>query len=189
MPKLSLPVQKAKRILGLDIENGTRWGWGPNGYTKSIIYCVSIKWLGEPDESCEAYWIDWRQPDFMLRQHLSPVFKAMEEADAFLGHNFNHDWKGMNGLARDLMIPFIEKRTIIDTMRGIPKHDGPSKSLEDMCLQFGVGDKPHLAEREWVDAFIRNKPAAIEKVIMRNKMDVILTERLYLEQLKEGWRR
>lgn len=186
---LSKPERlQPEAIYGIDIENGTRWGWGPNGFTKSILYCVTGKWLREPDESCVSYWIDWRLPDSVLRQQLSPLFVNMGKADAFLGHNFSHDWGGLTGLARDVGLPFPAKKKFYDTMRDVPKHQGPSKSLEDMCLQFGLGDKPHLAEREWVDAFIRHNPEAIEKVIHRNRMDVILTERLYLHQIEIGWR-
>lgn len=181
------PTDSPKRILGIDIENGTRWGWGPHGYTYSIIYSVSRKWVGTPDEECESFWIDWRHADKTLRRHLEPLFQDIAAADAFLGHNFQHDWKGISGLARDLGLPFPEKKPIIDTFKDIPRHDGASKSLEDLCLQFGLGDKPHLPQREWVDAFIRNKPEAILRVRQRNEADVILTERLYLKEKELGW--
>lgn len=176
-----------KRILGIDIENGPRWGWGPNGYTYSIIYCVSFKWVGTPEEETTSIYLDWRKHDRTLRRLLVPLWEAMAEADAFLGHNFQHDWKGLQGLARDLKLPFNGKKQVIDTMRNIPKHDGPSKSLEDLCSQFGLGDKPHLGQREWVDAFIRNKPESIALVRHRNEQDVILTERLFHKECEMGW--
>ena len=176
-----------KRLLGLDIENGTRWGWGPHGYTHSIIYCVTTKLVGSADDDVRTFWIDWRQPDQTIRAHLAPMFQEIAGADCFLGHNFSHDFKGISGLARDLQLSFPEKKPVIDTYKDLVPHDGASKSLEDLCLQLGLGDKPHLPQRDWVDAFIRAKPDAIQKVIDRNRADVILTERLYEKERELGW--
>jgi len=176
-----------KKILGIDIENGTRWGWGPNGFTFSILYCITIKWVGSKDEDVQVFWIDWRLPDEALQLLLRPMFAAMEEADAFLGHNFKHDFGGISGLARDIGLPFPTKKPVIDTYKDIPAHSGASKSLEDLCLQFGLGDKPHLPQRVWVDAFIRNQPEAVAAVIDRNVKDVLLTERLYFKERELGW--
>lgn len=180
-------VWKTPAILGLDIENGTRWGWGPNGFTFSIIYSVAWKWVGEEDEDVTSVLFDWRADDQTLQQLAAPLFRACEDADAFLGHNFKHDWGGIQGLARDLALPFLDNRPLIDTMRDIPKHDGPSKSLEDLCQQFGLGPKPHLSQRDWVDAFIRWNPEKLAMVRHRNETDVILTERLYHKEKELGW--
>ena len=174
-------------VLGLDIENGTRWGWGPRGFTFSIIYCVTTKWAGSDDDDLQTYWIDWRLEDAELQETLAPMFEDMATATAFLGHNFRHDFRGVAGLARDLMLPFPEKRRVVDTYKDLPPHDGASKSLEDLCLQFGLGDKPHLPQREWVDAFIRARPDAIAKVVNRNQADVVLTERLFEKEKELGW--
>lgn len=174
------------KILGLDIENGTRWGWGPNGYTFSIIYCVTTKWFRKPDTGY-TYWIDWRLPDHVLQEQTALLWEEMELADKFLGHNFQHDFSGIMGLARDISVPFPAKKPVIDTYKDIPAHKGESSSLDNLCAQFGLGDKPHLPQYDWVQAFIRNRPEYVQKVIARNRADVLLTEALYEKELELGW--
>jgi hypothetical protein len=172
--------------LGIDIENGTRWGWSP-GYTYSVVYGVSWKWVGTPDEEVESVLIDWRQDDKTLRRLLKGLWDACNEADSFLGHNFRHDFGGLQGLARDILLPFLDARPTIDTFKDIPKHTGASKSLEDLCQQFGLGPKPHLSQRDWTEAFIRWYPEKLAMVRHRNESDVILTEKLYYKEKELGW--
>lgn len=181
-----LAPSSPRRILGVDIENGPRW-YGPGDYTYPILFCVSRKWVGSPDDECESILIDWRLTDRTLRRRLEPLYADLGAADAFLGHNFRHDWGGLVGLARDVGLPLPEKKRVIDTMRDIPKHQGASKSLEDLCKQFDLGEKPHLSARDWIDALHRWKPAALAQVRHRNEMDVILTERLYHKERELGW--
>lgn len=175
------------RILGIDIENGTRWGWGPGGYTKSVVYGVSWKWVGTPDEDVQSILIDWRADDKTLRRLCAGLWGDASEADAYLGHNFPHDFSGLQGLARDIGLPFLRKVRTIDTLKDIPRHQGPSKSLEALCQQYGLGPKPHLSEYDWTMAFIRWRPEYLEMVRNRNEQDVILTERLYLKEKELGW--
>lgn len=174
-------------VLGIDIENGTRWGWGPNGYTYSVVYGVAWKWVGTPDEDVQSILIDWRQDDKTLRRLCKGLWDAAEECDYFLGHNFKHDFGGLQGLARDIDLPFLEKRPLVDTFADIPKHNGPSRSLEDLCQQYGLGPKPHLSQRDWTDAFIRWDAEKLAMVRNRNEQDVILTERLYRKERELGW--
>jgi DNA polymerase III epsilon subunit-like protein len=185
-PSFDLAV-RPKRILGIDIENGTRWGWGPNGYTYSVIYGVAWKEVGTKDKAVQSILIDWRQDDITLRQLAQPLVDACEKTDCFLGHNFSHDWSGLQGLMRDLLLPFLDSRPTIDTFKDIPKHQGASRSLEDLCQQFGLGPKPHLSQRDWTEAFIRWNPEKLAMVRHRNETDVILTERLYLKERELGW--
>ena len=74
------PKASPKRILGVDIENGTRWGWGPHGFTHSIIYCITTKTVGTPDDAVATYWIDWRADDETIRSQLAPMFDADRHA-------------------------------------------------------------------------------------------------------------
>lgn len=173
-------------ILGIDIENGPRW-YGPGDYTYPILFCVARKWVGSDESECESILIDWRLTDRTLRRRLLPLFEDIDKADAFLGHNFRHDWGGLVGLARDVGLPLPEKKRVVDTMRDIPKHQGASKSLEDLCRQFELGDKPHLSARDWINALHRWNPDALARVRERNEMDVILTERLYWKEMELGW--
>jgi len=178
---------RPKSILGIDIENGTRWGWGPNGYTYSVVYGVSWKRAGTEDDEVQSILIDWRQDDKTLQRLCGELWWACSQADCFLGHNFRHDFGGLQGLARDIGLPFLEPRPLIDTFKDIPKHSGPSRSLEDLCQQFGLGPKPHLSQRDWTEAFIRWSPEKLAMVRHRNETDVILTERLYWKERELGW--
>lgn len=174
------------RILGIDIENGPRW-YGPGDYTYPIIFHIAWKWVGTPDEDVQSVCIDWRASENTLRRLCKGLWEDASSCTAYLGHNFRHDYGGLQGLARDIGLPFLDKKPVIDTMRDIPKHQGPSKSLEDLCKQFELGEKPHLSGRDWIDALWRWRPDALEKVRYRNEQDVILTERLYHKEKELGW--
>jgi hypothetical protein len=109
----------------------------------------------------------------------------IEESDALLGHNFKHDWRGLQSVFNHLQQPFLPKRPIIDTMRCIP--GGMPRGLEWLCDMFDLGEKPHVPARTWIAAIERREAWAIAKVKERNVTDVILTERLYEKERELGW--
>ena len=78
-------------------------------------------------------------------------------------------------------------KQLVDTMRSVPSSTGAIRSLEALCKQFGLGDKPHIDNYTWVDAWIRWKPEALAVVRNRCEMDVVLTERLYRKEQELGW--
>jgi hypothetical protein len=175
-------VGRDPRILGIDIENRPDW-YGGGDYVYDRIVCISWKWTSD-DEVFTAF-LDWRNQDGTILRQLAPLWHALHYADSFLGHNFRHDWKGIQTLFRELHQPPLERRPIIDTMRCIPA--GIPRGLGDLCVRFGLGDKPHLTGRDWTDALERRIPAKIELVKTRNREDVILTERLWRKEQELGW--
>ena len=178
----------APRILNLDVENGPKWGWGPGGYTYSAVFCIGRKWVGESEKTTTTVLVDWRQDDETVRQILAPVYADIAAADAFLGHNFSHDTGLLVGTAKDFGMPLPDvAKPIIDTMRSVPKSEGAMRSLEALCEQFDLGEKPHLPPYAWVEAWIRWKPEALNRVRHRCFMDVVLTERLYRKEQELGW--
>lgn len=170
------------RILGVDIENHPLW-YGGGDYVYDLVFCISDKWVG--DEEVRTIFIDWRKADSTILRQLKPLRERLTEANAFLGHNFRHDWKGLRALYAFLDQPDLEQKRLVDTMRACPS--GPPRSLEYMCDHFGLGEKPHLTAEDWIKAIFRWDPQAREKVIHRNRMDVILTERLYHKERDLGW--
>lgn len=199
--------EPAPRILNLDVENGPSWGWGPSGYTYSQVFCIAWKWVSEPgkkltvapsagisqsmkhrSDSPQSVLLDWRQDDATIRALLAPVFACIEEADGFLGHNFTHDTGLLVGTAKDCgaVLPNVDK-PVIDTMRSVPKSSGAMRSLEALCAQFGLGEKPHLDTYTWKKAWVRWDAEALAAVRHRCEMDVILTERLYRKEQEMGW--
>ena len=183
-----LPDPPEPRLLNLDVENGPKWGWGPGGYTYSGVFCIARKWVGDDENLVTSVLIDWRQDDETVRQLLAPVYADIAEADGFLGHNFSHDTGLLVGLAKDfgIELPDMDKQ-LVDTMRSVPSSTGAIRSLEALCKQFGLGDKPHIDNYTWVDAWIRWKPEALAVVRNRCEMDVVLTERLYRKEQELGW--
>jgi hypothetical protein len=176
------PVPPAPRILGIDIENRPLWyGGGDFVYDREI--CFSWKWVGDPKVT--TVWLDWRQDDETLIQLLTPMRAAIEEADFLLGHNFQHDWKGIRATFNHLKQPFLPARKFIDTMRCIP--GGMPRSLEWLSDHFGLPEKPHVPAHMWVRAIDRNDLYAIGKVKARNRADVEITESLYLKEKELGW--
>jgi hypothetical protein len=175
-------------ILNLDVENGPSWGWGPSGYTYSQVFCIAWKWVGEPESSVQSVLLDWRQDDATIRRLLDDVFGCIDCADGFLGHNFSHDTGLLVGTAKDCgaVLPDVDK-PVIDTMRSVPSSTGAMRSLEALCAQFGVGEKPHIDTYTWKKAWVRWDPEALAIVRQRCEADVILTERLYRKEQELGW--
>jgi hypothetical protein len=173
----------------LDVENGPSWGWGPNGYTYSQVFCIAWKWLGADDAHMpQSVILDWRADDETIRQLLAPVYAAVDCADGFVGHNFDHDKGLLVGTAKDCgaKLPGVDK-PVIDTMRSVPSSTGAMRSLEAMCDQFGLGEKPHLSTYVWKQAWVRWDPDALRQVRERCVADVVLTERLYEKEKEMGW--
>ena len=183
-------VPAEQRILCLDIENAPRW-YGPGDYTYPIVFVVGYKWVGAPESKVTSILIDPRADQETKQQLTEPLWGALSEADSFLGHNFRHDWGGVSGLARDVGAAFPDKKPTIDTMRNIPRHQGASKSLENLCKELNVGEdiggKPHLTAYDWTCAYHYWQPDYLKKVRHRNRIDVILTERLYQKERELGW--
>ena len=180
-----------KSWLLLDVENGPSWGWGPNGYTYSQVFCIAWKWLDEPEgpqSVVESVILDWRADDKTIRQLLEPVYDCLFCADGFIGHNFEHDKGLLVGTAKDCgaELPDLDK-PLIDTMRSVPSSTGAMRSLEAMCDQFGLGVKPHLSTYVWKQAWVRWDPVALRLVRERCEADVLLTERLYHKEVEMGW--
>ena len=170
------------RILGVDIENKPLWYAGGDFVYDNVV-CFTPKFVGELEG--ETVWLDWRKTDQELVSLVQPFRQMIEEADALLGHNFKHDWRGLRAVFNHLKQPFLPARPIIDTMRCIPS--GMPRSLEWLCDTFNLGEKPHIPARTWVAAIERYEPWAIDAVKERNRLDVVLTERLYEREKEIGW--
>jgi hypothetical protein len=177
-------TDSARRILGIDIENKPLW-YGGGDFVYDSVICVTPKWVGAPDTEAEPIWLDWSHKDGTLVRQLGPLREMIEECDALLGHNFKHDWRGLQSVFNHLKQPFLPKRPIVDTMRCIPS--GMPRGLEWLCDLFELGEKPHVPARTWIAAIERREPWAVLKVKERNVADVILTERLYEKERELGW--
>jgi hypothetical protein len=187
------PPAPPQRILGIDIENKPLW-YGGGDFVFDRDVCYSWKWLSEDAEvarraynEVETVWLDWRQDDETLVQLLQPLREAIEQADQLLGHNFQHDWRGLRATFNHLKQPYLPARPFIDTMRCIP--GGMPRSLEWLSAHFGLQEKPHVGPHTWVDAIDRNLPEAIALIKARNRSDVLITEELYWHEKELGWLR
>lgn len=169
-------------LLVIDIENQPLW-YGGGDYVYDIVNCVSWKWVGE--DHVETRWLDWRTDDVYLVSILDKLRRAIYKATHLVGHNFSHDWKGLQATFVHLNQELLPRRPIVDTMRCIPS--GPPRSLERLVEQLGVGDKPHVSVDTWIRAVLRGDSDAICTVMSRNAEDVRLTEELYLKELELGW--
>lgn len=171
-----------RRILGIDIENKPLW-YGGGDYVYDQVVCITPKWAGE--EPGETLWLDWRRTDRALTRLIQPLRDMIEEADLLLGHNFRHDWRGLQSVFNHLKQPPLPKRGFVDTMRCIPS--GMPRDLEWLCDMFDLGEKPHVPKRTWIAALERHEAWAIDKVKERNRADVVLTERLYDKERELEW--
>ena len=176
------PTDSPSRVLGVDIENKPLW-YGGGDFVYDQVVCMTPKWVGEPEG--ETIWLDWRMTDRTLIRLLRPLRDMIEESDQLLGHNFRHDWRGLQSIFNHLKQPFLPKRPIIDTMRCIPS--GMPRDLEWLCDMFELGEKPHVPKRTWIAALERYEQWAIDAIKERNRVDVILTERLMNKEREIGW--
>jgi len=178
------PTDSHRRILGIDIENKPLW-YGGGDYIYDNTVCVSYRYVGDPEGFVNTVWLDWTQRDHELVDLVGHLRQTIESADALLGHNFRHDWKGIQAVFNHLKQPFLPWKPILDTMRCIPA--GMPRDLEWLCDMFHLGEKPHVPKSVWIAALERKDPEAIRKVRARNRADVILTERLYEKERELGW--
>lgn len=170
------------RILGIDIENQPLW-YGGGDFVYDIVNCISWKWVGEP--VVKTQWLDWRSSDAELLMSLTLLREAIESADAVMGHNFGHDWKGLGATFVHLKQPLLEEKPIVDTMRCIPS--GPPRSLAFLSKLHELTEKPDIDPHTWIQAVLRNDKGAIQKVMARNRADVLITEELYWKEKELGW--
>jgi len=175
---------RPRNILGIDIENRPLW-YGGSDFVYDLVFCVTCKYVGSPDDAAYTVLLDWSQDNETLLQLLEPLRLAIDECDSLLGHNFRHDWKGLVTLFNHLEQPPLKKKPVIDTMRCIPS--GIPRSLDFLADKFNLGKKPGLSQHDWIQAIERRDPEKLALVKHRNRQDVLITERLYWKEKELGW--
>ncbi len=149
----------------------------------------AYKWEG--DKTVKAYSL----PDFNTykkdpkndRELVKKLWELMDEADVVVAHNgISFDIKKSNArfLYHGLKAPAPFKT--VDTLLVARKYFKlTSNRLNDVCQHLGIGAKVRTGGLDlWMDC-IDGKMEAWRKMVIYNKMDVILLESLYLRL--RGW--
>lgn len=183
------------KILTFDIETSpivipTFGLWGEKtGNHKDIIsdwFVISVawKWLGEKTVHAVSGLDDPKRfaKNHMDDYHVIKTFhEVLKEADIIVGHNvIKFDWKKINTRFIKFGLDPIPKKRVSDTFRIAKKEfDFTSNRLDYIANYLGVGSKMETPKGLWLDALRGNVPA-IKTMVRYNKMDVVITEKVYL---------
>lgn len=115
------------------------------------------------------------------------LHKVMEEADSVIAHNgdkFDIPWVNTRAMKHDLgpLPPFIQ----VDTLKIAKRFFKFNSNRLDYIGQFlGLGEKIHTNQQLWLDC-MAGKMAAVREMVLYNKQDVKLLERVHDALLPYG---
>ena len=164
--------------------------WGEkNGDHKSLIqdwFVISVawKWLGDKKVDVVSVLDDEKRfaKDHTDDTHvIKTIHKVLSEADIIVGHNvIKFDWKKLNTRFIKHGLDPISKKRIADTLR-IAKREFnfTSNRLDYIATYLGLGAKMETPKGLWLDT-LRGDVKALRTMVKYNKMDVVITEKVYL---------
>lgn len=183
------PETKQPRILTLDIESKPMlvytWGlWDQNIGINQIVdhggmMCFAAKWLGEKEILFYSEYADG------FYGMLSALHDLLDECDILITYNGDrYDIKKINNafLLNDMLPPRPFKSIdLIKTNKN--RFDLPSRKLDYLVQQTGIGSKIHHEGFGLWTACMANDPVAWSRMEEYNRMDVEVTEGAYLKLL------
>jgi len=179
------------RILLLDIETAPNtahvWGlWQQNVGTNQImasgyVMCWAAKWHGDKRVSFARVGYDEKGDVTGALEMLTPMWEMLNEADIVVHYNgksFDIPTLNKEFLLHGLTPPSPYRQ--VDLLQVVRRNFRfPSKKLDYVCRQLGVGGKvKHAGHGLWV-ACMANDPTAWQTMERYNKGDVRILERLY----------
>jgi hypothetical protein len=171
------------KILCFDIENkpGT---YGPGDYTHGKVTALGAQFL---DEDEPRGWVMRRDNKLEMRRFAEEFRGMWDKSGAVMGHNIKrHDVKLLNGFFTALDLPVLDKKSMIDTYLDMPRMQGLSRSLENLCDRWGCPEpKLHLSEYDWERAY-DGVPEGVEKMYQRVTSDVRINIWLFKELKRRG---
>lgn len=190
--KINNEIKRA-RILIYDIETAPNlaYVWGKyqqdvvDFHTEWYIMSIAWKWFGE-DKTYALALNDFDSHEAGStndKQLVEKLHDLFNEADVIVAHNGNSfDIKKSNArfLMHNLDVPSFYKS--IDTKLVAKKYfNFNSNKLNDLCSQFGLGEKVDTGGFELWLGCLANDKKAWAKMKKYNKHDVVLLEKLYLK--------
>jgi hypothetical protein len=115
--------------------------------------------------------------------------KFYEPADMVAGHNIrDHDLPIINAAMLRCDLPPLGAKLTLDTLRDLVPLKGVGRSLEALCVYFGLDEhKHHIAEAEWEDLWSMDTPARRAEVVERCSSDVRINMALGKLLANRGW--
>lgn len=186
-------MKDGPKILLLDIETCpnlvTSWGLKVDGYlgheniiAERYIICASWKWLGSPHVHSASVLTHRAKKGIPDGGVLRKLHGVIAEADAIVAHNGDR-----------FDVPWIYSRLILtelDPPRPVPTIDTKkiakgrfyfnSNRLDYLGKYLGVGQKIRTDFDLWLGA-MKGDRKAIEKMVVYNREDVRLLERVFLK--------
>ena len=146
----------------------------------------AFRWLGE--KKTHAYTLPmlrgYRQDKKDDKELCRKLWELMNEADILCGHNADaFDQKmAYARFVKHGFTPPAPSQTI-DTLKIARKHfKFPSNKLDDLGQYLGVGKKlAHHGFDTWIGCMERDDPKSWNEMLLYNKRDVELLERVYLK--------
>lgn len=183
------------KILVLDIETapmvGYLWSMWQNGThlgaieSQTYILSWAAKWVGQEEVHADALYYN---PDYTAgteddTRMLEGLWKLIDEADFVVGHNsdqFDLKWIRGRFLLAGMKPPAPTRP--IDTLKIVKRNfKFNSNKLENILqLMYGEGKMDSGGMDTWIKC-MKGDPEAWELMIKYNKVDVVQTERLYLD--------
>lgn len=183
------------KVLVLDIETapmiGYLWSMWQNGTNLSAIesqtYILSwaAKWVGHDTVFADALYYN---PDYTAgteddKRMLEGLWNLIDEADFVVGHNSDQfDLKWIRGRFLLAGMPPTSPTRPIDTLKIVKRNfKFNSNKLENILqLMYGEGKMDSGGMPTWIGC-VKGDAESWENMIEYNKIDVVQTERLYLD--------
>jgi hypothetical protein len=180
-------VPRSVKRLFLDFETSpnivTSWRVGhkidlsyDNIIKERAIICACWKWEGEKIVH-SATW-DQKQND---KAPLATLMDAINEADEVIGHNvarFDLPWFKTRCLYHDLLT--LPEYKVVDTLQiARRKFYFNSNRLDYIAKYLGLGQKIKTGAALWRSVVLDNDPAALKKMVIYCRNDVILSEKVW----------
>lgn len=186
-------MKDGPRILLVDIETVpnlvTSWGLKVDGYlghenivAERYIVCASWKWLGSQHVHSASVLTHRAKKGIPDGGILRKLHGVISEADAIVAHNgdrFDVPWIYSRLILTDLAPP--KPVPTIDTKKiAKGRFYFNSNRLDYLGKYLGVGQKIRTDYDLWLDA-MKGDRKAIEKMVIYNREDVRLLERVYMK--------
>ena len=139
------------RMLNFDIE-ARPLGWLGGDFVHKEVTAIGCAWHDDPEGSMEVYLLtkDERSAKTMMRR----FWERYNQADVVVGHYIrNYDLPTLQAEYIELGLPILGEKLTADTKNDLVKHQGISKSQENMGAMMGIeAPKVQMNVAKWREA-------------------------------------
>ena len=174
-----------QKVLLLDIESAPNLAYCWDVYEQNVLsiekerklLCVTYKWLGKREMITLS--LNRTSEKKMLRS----IHDVMDTADIIIGHNSDRfDFRMLNAFFIHVGLKPTHPYKTVDTLKiARQKFRFNSNKLGDIAEYLNIGHKVETGGFKLWLGCINNDPAAWKRMILYNRRDVSLLEKVYLK--------